>query len=86
MKFAMIAALLALLAGCNRLPAIGAKSIRYESSYPIGGSVITATDVEVTATEVKAATYVRKSRWWGVTQDIQIEGYRRERTPAEATK
>lgn len=81
----MIASILALLTGCNRIPAISAKSIHYESTYPIGGSTIDITGVEVTDTEVKAATYKRKSRWWYVSQDVQIEGYSRKRTPADVS-
>ncbi len=75
----MIAFLLSLVTGCNRLPAVNAHSIKYESSYPCGGSTIEITDVEVTNTHVKAGKYYRKSRWWGVTQDITIEGYSRQR-------
>lgn len=75
----MIAALLALFTGCNRLPLVNAKSIKYESSYPVGGSSIEMTGVQVTDTEVKAETYKRKSRWWGVTQDVEITGYSRKR-------
>jgi len=82
-KIIMSSDLLSFVTGCNRLPAINAKSIRYESSYPVGGSVIEITGVSVTDTEVKADTYKRKSRWWGVTQDITIEGYSRKRTPAD---
>jgi hypothetical protein len=82
-KIIMLTALLAFVTGCNRLPAINAKFIRYESSYPIGGTVIEMTGVTVTETEVKADTYKRKSRWWYVNQDIVIEGYSRKRTPAD---
>lgn len=83
LRLAMISALLALLAGCGRVPAINAKLVRYESSYPIGGTSITIEGVEVTDTEVKAASYERTTKLWGFTQSVQIEGYRRERTPAD---
>ena len=79
LQIVMIALLLSLVTGCNRLPAINARSIKYESSYPVGGSTIEITDVEVTDTHVKAGKYHRKSRWWGVNQDITIEGYSRKR-------
>ena len=81
----MLFALLSLLTGCARLPQVTAKSLRYESSYPVGGTTITMTDVEVTPTEVKAATYTRKSRWWWINQDIQIEGYSRKRESASVS-
>jgi hypothetical protein len=84
-KFIMISALLSFITGCNRLPMVNAKSIRYESSYPIGGTVIEMTGVSVTDTEVKADTYKRKSRWWYVNQDIVIEGYSRKRDGKDVT-
>lgn len=72
------------LAGCLHLPEVTAKSIRYESSYPIGGTSIVVRDVEVTDTEVKAGEYTRTTKILGVTQSITVEGYRRERRPAAA--
>jgi chitodextrinase len=83
MKLFMIAALLSLLTGCNRIPAIKAESIHYQSSYPIGGTTIDISNVDVTDTEVKAEKYTRKSRWWYVTQDVEIKGYSRQRAKGE---
>ena len=83
MKLIMIALILATLTGCVRVPAVKAKSIKYESHYPIGGSTIEITNVEVTETEVKAEKYYRKSRWWYVNQDVTIEGYSRARSKGE---
>jgi hypothetical protein len=82
-KIIMLTALLAFVTGCNRLPLVNAKSIKYESSYPIGGSTIELTGVVVTDTEVKADSYKRESRWAGFKQTITIEGYSRKRTPAD---
>ena len=84
LQLLMIASILSFLTGCNRIPAITAKSVHYESSYPIGGSVIDIKGVEVTDTAVTAESYNRKSRWWGVTQDITIEGYSRKRDGKDA--
>ena len=70
---------LSALAGCASLPEINAKSVSYESSYPIGGTSIQLYEVEVTPTEVKAAKYRRVTKLWGFTQTVEIEGYRRER-------
>ncbi len=83
MKFLMLAALLSLLTGCKTLPAISAKSIHYQSSYPIGGSTIDAQDVQVTDTQVKVGKYKRTSRWWYVTQDVEITDYSRDRSASE---
>lgn len=69
------------LAGCLHLPEVTAKTIRYESAYPGGGTSIVVRDVEVTATEVKAAEYTRTTKIMGVSQTVVIEGYRRERSP-----
>jgi hypothetical protein len=76
----MITALLALFTGCQiRVPAIKAKTIHYQSSYPIGGTTVDIVGVDVTDTEVKAEKYTRKSRWWYVTQDVEVTGYSRKR-------
>lgn len=77
----LLMSLLSALAGCASLPEINAKSVSYESSYPIGGTSIQLADVEVTDTEVKAAKYRRVTKLWGFTQTVEIEGYRRERSP-----
>jgi hypothetical protein len=77
----MLMSLLALITGCHRLPAVNAKLIRYESSYPIGGTSIVVKDVEVTEGEVKAGEYTRTTKLWGVSQSVHIEGYSRPRTP-----
>lgn len=71
--------------GCSRIPAINAKLVRYESSYPIGGSSITIKDIETTPAEVKAGEYHRVTKLWGFSQSVAIEGYARQRTPADAT-
>jgi len=73
--------LLSLLTGCTSLPAVNAKLIRYESSYPIGGTSIVLKDVEVTDTEVKAGEYSRITKMWAFSQSVHIEGYSRTRTP-----
>lgn len=78
-----LAAIAALLTGCRTIPAVSARSIHYESSYPIGGSTIDATGVVVTDTHVKVEKYSRKSRWWYVNQDVRIEGYERARTAGQ---
>jgi len=80
----MIASILSMLTGCTHVPAINAKRVFYDSSYPIGGSTIEIKGVEVTETEVKAESYHRKSKWWGFTQEVIVEGYSRERTKADA--
>lgn len=82
----MIASIIALLTGCNRVPEINAKRVFYDSSYPIGGSTIEIKGVEVTETEVKAESYHRKSKWWGFTQDVVIEGYSRKREGKDGAK
>jgi hypothetical protein len=76
--------LFSMLVGCTRLPEINAKLVRYDSSYPIGGTTIVIKDVEVTPTEVKAGEYSRTTKLWGFSQGVHIEGYVRERTPADA--
>lgn len=73
--------LLSALTGCTSLPEINAKSVSYESSHPAGGSSIQLMDLEVTETEVKARKYRRVTKLWGFTQTVEIEGYRRERSP-----
>ena len=82
MRLIMLLTLLSLLTGCHRLPAVNAKLIRYESSYPIGGTSIVVKDVAVTATEVTAGEYTRTTKLWGVSQSVHIEGYSRHRDPA----
>lgn len=72
---------LSLLAGCFSLPEINADSISYESSHPVGGTSIQVSGIEVSDTEVKAARYRRVTKLWGFTQTVEIEGYRRERSP-----
>jgi len=87
MKFfllAMLASLLSFLTGCNSIPAITADKIHYQSSYPIGGSTIDVSNVKVSETTVSIGKYKRTSRWWYVTQDVEVEGYSRERTAGEA--
>ncbi len=83
LRLLMLALIATLLAGCAKLPAVNAKLIRYESSYPIGGSSIEVTDVEVTDTEVKAGSYKRTTKMWGVSQSITVEGYSRPRTAGD---
>lgn len=78
--------LLSFLAGCVQLPEVTAKAIRYESSYPVGGTSIVVRDVEVTDSEVKAGEYTRTTKIFGVTQSITVEGYRRERRIEAAAK
>lgn len=72
--------LLTFLTGCVHLPEVTAKTIRYESAYPGGGTSIVVRDVEVTDTEVKAGEYTRTTKIMGVSQTVVIEGYRRERS------
>ncbi len=75
--------LLFVTAGCANLPEVGAKRVHYQSSYPIGGTTIDMTAVEVTDTHVKAETYSRHSRWWYFSQDVEIDGYSRQRNAAK---
>lgn len=78
-KILPILCIVALLSGCANLPEVSAKKIHYQSSFPIGGTTIDMTGVEVTPTEVKAESYKRTSRWWYVSQDVEIDGYSRIR-------
>jgi len=80
-KILPIICVVALLSGCANLPEVSAKKIHYQSSFPIGGTTIDMTGVEVTPTEVKAESYRRSSHWWTVSQDIEIDGYSRVRKP-----
>lgn len=86
LKLVMIASILSLLTGCNRIPAIKAQRVFYDSSYPIGGSTIEIKGVDVTETQVTAESYHRKSKWWGFTQEVVIEGYSRDRKAQEDVK
>jgi hypothetical protein len=76
-------ALGAVASGCSRLPAVNAKLIRYDSSYPVGGTSITVKDVHVTDTEVRAAEYHRVTKLWGFSQSVMVEEYSRKRTPSD---
>ncbi len=80
MKTLLALAVLTLLSGCTQLPDVSAKRIHYQSSYPIGGTTIDMEGVTVTDAEVKADKYVRKSRWWYIAQDVEIDGYSRQRS------
>lgn len=83
MRLVALALLIILSTGCARLPAVSAKSLRYESAYPIGGTSIQASDVEVTQAQVKIGAYRRTTKIWGFTQSVEIGDYARDRAPAE---
>ena len=76
-------ALISLTSGCYSLPSGSVDSVHYQSSYPIGGSTIDASDVQITDKEVKIGKYTRKSRWWYFTQDFDMTGYVRDRKANE---
>lgn len=70
--------------GCS-MPAVSAKRITYDSSYPIGGSSIEADGVAVTENRVQISKYRRVSKWGWFSQTVTVEEYSRERAPGDQT-
>lgn len=79
-KIAVVTLLALASGGCASLPEVSAKRIRYESSYPIGGTSLEAENVVVTEDTVSAGRYKRTSKFWGVSQTVEIDEYSRNRT------
>lgn len=81
----LLAALL--LGGCSampqNLPAVVADEIAYQRNDPLGGSVITAKNVNVDGEHVRAEEASWKTTYPAFSISLHVKGYKRKLTPAE---
>ena len=73
----------ALLTGCAssfRLPAVAGKTVHYERKDSLGGTVIDAKDVAVTAEKVTAGEVIWTTTYPQFSVSLHVVGYERQRT------
>lgn len=80
MKPALLLICVLLLSGCAsyQLPAINAKEFSYHRTDPAGGTTITAKNVQVDDTKVKAEEATWTTTYPTFSLHVEVKGYERD--------